>query len=349
MSADAELTEHIDAAGGAIRFDDFMDLALYGDHGFYTSGTGRAGRRGDFITSPEVGPLFGTVLARALDAWWEELGSPDDFQVYDVGAGPGTLARAVLAAAPRCLGGDPRRYVCVEISAAQRAVQPEGVTSSSTLPAGTLRGIVVANELLDNLPFRLLVNDGHWREAWVTSEAGSFAEVLAPTDVDLASVSLPAVHGARVPWQSRAGEWLEDVRRRLDGRMVIIDYAVATTAELVRRPWREWLRTYAAHGRGAHYLRNVGEQDITADVCLDQLVERVGEPDAVRSQAQFLQRWGIEDLVAEGRRVWEEEAARPGLRAMTMRSRISEAEALCDPGGLGGFTVVEYRGLGTRG
>lgn len=348
MSAAADLAARIDAAGGAIRFDAFMELALYGDHGFYSSGIGRAGRRGDFITSPEVGPLFGRVLARALDAWWEEMGSPEDFAVYDVGAGPGTLARAVLAASPRCLAGDPGRYVCVEISAAQRAMHPDGVTSTPVLPNGTLHGIVVANELLDNLPFRLLVHDGHWREAWVVRRDDDLAEILRPIEGVPPSLPTAAPLGARLPWQERAVSWVHDVSGRLDGRLLFIDYAVATTAELAVRPWREWLRTYAGHGRGEHYLHRVGDQDITADLCLDQIVSGNGEPEAVRSQSQFLQRWGIEDLVAEGRRVWEEEAARPDLRAMTMRSRISEAEALCDPQGLGGFTVVEYRGLGPR-
>ena len=78
MSAADEIRDAIAAAepvGGqrAIPFERFMDLALYGEHGFYNSG-GVAGRRGDFITSPEVGPLFGAVLARALDVWWRELG-----------------------------------------------------------------------------------------------------------------------------------------------------------------------------------------------------------------------------------------------------------------------------------
>ena len=57
-SASDEVEAAIVAAGGAIRFDEFMRIALYGDHGFYTTG-GQAGRRGDFITSPEIGPLFG--------------------------------------------------------------------------------------------------------------------------------------------------------------------------------------------------------------------------------------------------------------------------------------------------
>ncbi len=82
-----------------------------------------------------------------------------------------------------------------------------------------------------------------------------------------------------------------------------------------------------------------GTQDITIDVPIDQLPE----PDNVRMQAQFLQLWGIDELVDEGKRIWETEAARPGLVAMKMRSRISEAEALLDPAGLGDFLVAEWR------
>ncbi len=318
-----------------------MDLALYGPGGFYNSG-GRAGRRGDFITSPEVGPLFGTVVARALDAWWNEMGSPDDFRIFDVGAGPGTLSRAVLAAEPRCLRGDRSRYVCVESSAAQREAHPEGVSSVPTLPEGELRGVVLANELLDNLAFRLLVFDGRWREAWVASTGDAFVEVLRPCEEPPFALPDRPSLGARVPWQRVAGEWVGDVLGRLDGRLVVFDYAVATTAELAGRPWRDWLRTYRGQERGAHYLREVGGQDITTDVCIDQLIAACGEPDAVRSQVQFLRRWGIDELVEEGRRVWEAEAARPGLNAMRMRSRISESEALLDPEGLGGFTVLEW-------
>ena len=64
------------AANGPIAVSDFVDAALYDEaEGFYAAG-GQAGRRGDFITAPEVGPLFGAVVSNAVDAWWREAGEP---------------------------------------------------------------------------------------------------------------------------------------------------------------------------------------------------------------------------------------------------------------------------------
>lgn len=344
-AADA-VTRAIHEAGGAIPFERFMALALYGDGGFYRAGGGRAGRRGDFLTSAEVGPLFGAVLARALDEWWDELGHPDPFTVVDAGAGPGTLARSVLAAGPRCAGA--LRYVAVEVAEAQRALHPEGVESRAELPPGPFDGVIVANELLDNLPAALVVHDGGWREAYVVRQPdGRFAEVLGPPidPAALTGVMIPArpPHGARLAVQRVAADWVRDALSRLGrGRLVVIDYAVATTAELVQRPWREWLRTYRRHDRGGHYLADPGAQDLTVEVALDQLVVAAGEPDWVRTQAQLLARYGIDELVEEGRRRWEAVAAHPDLDAMRMRSRVREAEALCDPAGLGAFVAVSW-------
>ena len=338
-SAADDLRAAIAAAGGGIPFSRFMDIALYGNHGFYVSG-GSAGRRGDFITSPEVGPLFGTVLAGWIDAEWERLGSPAEFTVVEAGAGPGTLARSVLAAAPRCSGA--LRYVAVETSAAQRECHPEGVESVATMPARVDHGVIIANELLDNLPFSLWVHDEGWREAHVTVSGDGFAEVLRAGEPTF-PLKPGAPHGARVPVQTAAAGWLRDALGSLaHGSVLVLDYCTARTVEAAAMPWREWLRTYAGHGRGGHYLRNPGTQDITAQVMIDQLAA-VREPDAVRSQSQFLQRWGIDDLVSEGIRVWRENAAAPTLAAMRMRSRVSESEALLDPSGLGAFTVLEWR------
>ena len=319
-------------------FAEFMDIALYGEGGFYTSG-GRAGRRGDFITSPEVGPLFGTVLVRAIDDVWRRLGEPAGFQVVEVGAGPGTLARSIVAARPRCL--EQGEYIAVETSAAQLASHPNTVTSTGSMPARIDHGVIVANELWDNMPFELWVHDQGWRSAHVIEQGDGFAEILMPAAVPGVLPSR-APHGARAPVQARAAAWLDETLSRLGaGSLIGFDYCTGLTAELASMPWRQWLRTYAGHGRGTHYLRDVGAQDITVQVCIDQLA-RVREPDAVRTQSQFLQRWGIEELVEEGRRHWEVHAQAPNLEAIRMRSRISEAEALLDESGLGAFTVLEW-------
>lgn len=317
-----------------------MELALYGDDGFY-SGVGSAGRRGDFITSPEVGPLFGAVLARALDAWWLEMGEPADFTVVEVAAGPGTLARSIVAARPACLREG--QYVAVEVSEAQRARHPDGVDSRSTMPDGPFSGVIIANELLDNLPFDIAVFDGGWREAWIVSSGDRFVEVLRPYDEVPAELPANAPHGARAPIQRAAQAWLTDAMSRLArGRVLLFDYCTPLTVAAALSPWREWLRTYANHERGGHYLANPGTQDITTQVMLDQL-EAVAVPETIRTQAQFLQLWGIDELVDEGRRAWEAAAAKPDLAAMKMRSRISEAQALLDPSGLGSFTALTYR------
>jgi SAM-dependent MidA family methyltransferase len=326
---------------GPIAFERFMELALYGAEGFYTKvDGGSAGRRGDFITSPEIGPLFGAVIARYLDAEWERIGRPDPFTVVDAGAGPGTLARSVFAAVPDCL--DALRYVAAEVSGAQRSRHPDGVDSRPDLPDEPFDGVVIANELLDNLPFRLAVFDNGWREAFVDLGAdGRFVERLS-TPFDPVPACLPTTgnFGARAPLVDRAAATIEGARRLVrSGSVVVIDYGTPLTAMLAARPWRDWLRTYRGNERGDHYLVAAGSQDITIEVPIDQLPE----PDTVRTQSQFLQRWGIDELVEEGKRIWTEQSARPGLEAMRMRSRISEAEALLAPDGLGNFLVAEWR------
>ena len=337
LSASDEVRAAIGAAGGAIRFDEFMRIALYGEHGFYST-TGQAGRRGDFITSPEVGPLFGTVLARWIESEHRRLGEPDDFTVIECGAGPGSLARAVLAAAPRWR----RHYVAVEISEPQLQQHPEGVVSLPTLPAVAVgSGVVIANELLDNLPFRLAVFDGVWREAVVSiGRGGELVEAAVAGDPTWSFLPGAAPHGARVPIQEQARGWVTSAKRLLlQGTVIVFDYCTARTAELVGQPWRSWLRTYRSHERGVHYLRDPGSQDITAQVCVDQLPS----PSSFESQSDFLQRWGVNDLVEEGRSAWAAAAARPDLAALTMRSRVREAEALLDESGLGMFSSVAWR------
>jgi SAM-dependent MidA family methyltransferase len=334
-SAADELLAARRSLGRPLHFDEYLRIALYGEHGFYTSG-GQAGRRGDFITAPEVGPLFGAVLARWIDAEFERLGRPEEFTVVEVGAGPGTLARSILLAAPQWTG----RYVAVEVSTEQRERHPDGVRSQAEMPAGPLTGVVIANELLDNIPFRLAVFDGGWREALVdVASDGMCSEVTAPAPGEWSWLSPHAPHGARVPLQIGAAAWVHEARSMLRaGTVLAFDYCTPRTAMLAAQPWRDWLRTYRGHERGAHYLRDVGMQDITTQVCVDQLPEVT----VARTQSQFLQRWGIDALVEEGREAWSAAAARPDLHALRMRSRVREVESLTDVNALGGFLALEW-------
>jgi SAM-dependent MidA family methyltransferase len=346
MTAPCSIRRAITEAGGAIPFSEFQRLALYGPEGFYVAaGGGRAGRRGDFLTSAEVGPLFGTVLARFLDAQWEALGRPERFTVVEAGAGPGTLARSILATKPDCEVA--LHYIAVELSATQRAMHPVGVDSREELPDSAFDGVIIANELLDNVPARLCVFDGRWREAFVVANPdGTFGEVLSsPLDPPPPVLPPSPPHGSRAPLHDEAREWVIRARSLLrGGRLLCFDFAAPSTAVLALRPWRDWLRTYRRHERGGHYLADAGLQDITVELALDQFPE----PDAVRTQGQFLRRWGIDELISEGDREWEAGAAAPDLRSLAMRSRRVEAGALLDPGGLGSFAAIEWSATGTR-
>jgi SAM-dependent MidA family methyltransferase len=373
---------------GPLPLDDVLDRALYDPQaGFYETGGRAGGRAGDFLTSPEVGALFGAVVARALDTWWRAWGEPDPFVVAEAGAGPGTLCRTVLAASPAC--ASTLRYVLVERSAAQRrmhgrhlrledpalAFAPVDPDTEAPIP-GSPTGpicvslpelprvagpvVVLANELLDNLPFGLAARaGGAWHEVRVDlagtavgrpapSGTPSLVERLVPLDADRADLLdrlVPGARdGARVPLEDAARAWLHEALEVAGrgGRVVVVDYA-ATTAELAARPQAEWLRTYRSHARGGGPLDDLGLQDVTCEVAVDQLA-LVRPPTHDTAQADWLRAHGLDELVAEARAAWAERAHIGDLSALTARSRVTEADALADPAGLGRFRVLEWVG-----
>lgn len=369
---------------GPIPFDRFVDAALYDEEGGFFARGGGAGRAGrDFVTSPEVGVLFGALVARFLDRAWIELGQPDPFVVVDAGAGGGRLTADVLRAGPAC--APALRCVLVERSAVLRATQRELltlepadrafgpavrdepdeaprpiegigpiVTSLPELPAPELPdGIVIANELVDNLPFRIVERSrGTWREVRVGNENGGFAEVVVPASPEVAAAAddvaadAAVPDGARLPVPTATVDWLAECGHLLRrGFLVVLDYADAA-ASLAARSQHEWLRTYRAHQRGGPPLDTPGSQDITVSVPAEHLVTHAARAGfrlvEQTTQAEWLAALGIEGLVDDARGLWRERAAVGDLEALAARSRVTEAAALTDPSGLGTHTVFVF-------
>lgn len=311
-------------------FDTYVERCLYDPAtGFYGSGRGRSGgRRGDFITSPEVGPLFGAVLARALDRWWNADGRPERLPVVDLGSGPGGLLRALELAAPECAA--VWDLVGVDRAVGDRLPDIDG-------------GVVIANELLDNVPFGIgrRTTDG---DQLLAVQGGDHPVPVWRT-VDR-SIDVPVPIGSPFPVLKRAAAQVDLLLDAGARRIVAFDYGVATTTALADRGG--WLRTYRQHQRGEDPFHQPGQWDITTDIAVDQLPT----PDRLQTQEAFLIEHGIDHLVEEGRAAWTEHAAAPDLSALRMRSRVREAEALLDPDGLGGFLCLEWirndPGRGTR-
>jgi SAM-dependent MidA family methyltransferase len=185
--------------GGWISFARYMELALYAPGlGYYTAGAHKFGEAGDFITAPELSPLFGRTLARQM-AQIMACSAP---HILELGAGSGKLAADLLGELER-VGSLPDSYAILEVSADLRARQQtllqerlphllERVHWLDTLPE-KFSGAIVANEVLDALPVHLV----HWRDS-ALAERGVALNPDNPLDY-------PCIVGARPACESRPG------------------------------------------------------------------------------------------------------------------------------------------------
>jgi SAM-dependent MidA family methyltransferase len=331
---------------GPIPFDEFMNLALYGPGGFFAGDRLRSVKAGDFLTSPEVSPLFGAMLARFVAAERRRVGDP--FRLVEVGAGSGSL----LAAMP-----PPLRAVAwaVEVSPAARAalssvIEPARVVAAVEDALG--QGAVIANELLDNLPMAVAVRRGEgWAEHAVEESEGDLTLVEQAARPEVAGwadeFGGPVGEGGLVEVQLAAGAWIEDVLRRIGtGALVVIDYG-GTVEELEGRRTTGTLRTYRSHHLGPEPLVEPGATDITADVNFSAAMaaaETAGAGVELHRQDDFLTGLGLRDELT---RLREEELrlARSGdeFARLRVRSDRTDAEALLNPRGLGDFRVLVAR------
>jgi NADH dehydrogenase [ubiquinone] 1 alpha subcomplex assembly factor 7 len=314
-------------AHGPIRFDRFMDLALYGPGGFYDRPP--VGPEGAFVTSPHVHPVFGELLARAIGDLDERLGSPRPLEVTEVGAGDGTLAGQLSSR----LGTRDVRYRVLERSPGARAILAEmdGIRVDEQIADG--QHVILAHELLDNLPFRWFRGTAQGpREVHVGVEGDRFVERLLDPDPD-GPTALPDGQGSVLPVGALA--FVDEVAVRLahPGYALLIDYGG------VGEPGGP-VHGYAAHRVVDELLERPGGTDITVGVDFQLVAQRaeaaglIAFPSVTQRHALTslgLDRWMREEL----RRQAELLDRGLGLDAVRSWSGRSRATLLVDPTGLG--------------
>jgi len=339
-------------AEGPLPFEEFMRVALYGgDGGFFTGAVLRSEKAGDFLTSPEVSLMFGETLAGFVRIEADRIGV-DTPVVVDAGAGSGSLLRPLLDAL-----GPVGEVWAVEVSPAagealaSRVPEASLVGGLDEIPSG-MRGVILANELLDNLPAALVVRTrGGWLEQQVGSADGDLILVEAPARPAVAawadSHGGPVPEGGRVEVQIGACEWVGRAIGLLGaGALVAIDYGDTAEGLLPRRP-EGTLRTYRAHHLGPDPLLEPGATDITMDVnftAIQAAAEAAGAEVSLHRQDDFLTGLGLRDRLA-ALRDRELELAREGtpMERLQARSDLGDGRTLLHPRGLGDFRVLVAR------
>jgi SAM-dependent MidA family methyltransferase len=288
-------------SGGSVSFERFMAEALYHpEFGYYTHHIRTVGgSRGDFATSATLSSLLGESIAAWIRAEIESLGLAPPIHLIEIGGGEGSLMRDVITALdagkkPWWRRSRPRfHFHLVEISPRLRARQQETLKAmrrsitwhdsvESALAAADGQAILFSNELVDAFPVRLLRWVGHWSEVLVSFDpAEGLREHFArPIDLDRDRFSVlrePEIwpSGQRVELHESYRRWWEKWSPALKcGALLTIDYG-ASAADLYRKRPEGTLRAYFRHQRltGAGIYRLFGQQDITADVCFDDLID----------------------------------------------------------------------------
>ncbi|MGA8206142.1 MAG: SAM-dependent methyltransferase [Woeseiaceae bacterium] len=310
----AYVRDRIAEAGGAISFAEYMHHVLYAPGlGYYSAGTAKFGAGGDFVTAPEVSPLFGRVLARQCA---EAMSVTGTAEILEFGAGTGRLAVDLVGKLEE-LHALPARYRIVEVSAELRARQRELIETE--LPGHTARvewldgmpesysGIVVANEVLDAMPVERFVRraDGI-AQIRVTDAGGRFecVEGTAPDFLAAAVMAIEAELGRSLPAgyvsevNTAAPAWIADLSDCLDeGCIFVFDYGVSRREYYALERSGGWLRCHYRHRVHDDPLLFPGIQDLTAWVDFTGVAAAaVDKGLAVAgyvSQAQFLLAGGL--------------------------------------------------------
>ena len=310
------IADAIRALGGWMGFDAFMDKALYTPGmGYYAADFpkfgsmpgGEGGSPGsDFVTAPEISPLFGYALARQVAQALQATGTDE---VWEFGAGTGALAEQVLSALQE-MNVPLTRYTIVDLSGSLRARQqirlaPWGDTVQwvSALPEH-MHGVVLGNELIDAMPVQLLARvDGVWHERGValSSDAGQFVWADRPTALR-PPVEVQGDHDYLTELHPQSEAFVRTMAQRLDrGVVLLLDYGFPEAEYYHPQRHMGTVMCHQAHRSDPNPLLHVGQKDITAHVNFTALA--LAAQDAgmevlgYTNQAHFLINCGLIDLM----------------------------------------------------
>ena len=304
------------AKHGHIGFDDYMQMALYKTGlGYYQAGAVKLGIEGDFITAPELSPMFGSCIARQCSEILENTGG----RIFEFGAGSGLLATRILADLEK-IGGLPESYEILELSPLMRERQRQTLAQYvptllnrvkwlSQLPQAPLDGVILANEILDALPLKCFKTiAGKIYERRVHLVGNEFSWLDAPADPLLSKQVRRVVsrniinHSSEYVSEINIGvqPWIIDMSRMMrDAVALIIDYGYPRHEYYHPQRSNGTLQCYFRHRKHTDPFRYPGLQDITASVDFTNVAEAVDICDlqilGFSEQANFLLATGLLD------------------------------------------------------
>ncbi|MBQ0930004.1 SAM-dependent methyltransferase [Ideonella sp. 4Y16] len=304
----ARIRAAIAEAGGWLPFDRFMALALYEPGlGYYTSARRKFGLMpdsgSDFVTAPELSPLFGRALAAQVAQALEVSGTR---QVVEFGAGSGALAEQLLDALDA--RGLPVDYAIIDLSGSLQARQAERLARFaprvqwlSRWPEA-IQGVVVANELLDAIPVQLLHFDGQtWHERGVVAQGEALAFADRPTALR-PPLDAPFVPGTVTEIHPQAEGFMRTLAQHLQrGAAFFIDYGFPEAEYYLPQRHGGTLMCHHLHQADPDPLQRVGEKDITAHVNFTGIALAAQDAGLAvvgyTSQARFLLNCGLAPMI----------------------------------------------------
>jgi SAM-dependent MidA family methyltransferase len=304
-----QLAAEIEAAGGWLSFERFMDVALYAPGlGYYSGGAQKLGEGGDFTTAPEVSRLFGACVAVQCAEVMSSLGAGS---VLEIGAGSGRLAVDLLARL-ESLGQLPDNYWILEVSADLRQRQREHIEERlpqllarvhwlDQPPEEAFDGVIVANEVLDALPVaRFRWHSSAVEELGVENRGSEFAWAARPANAamlricsEMSEIAGPWDDGYVSEYCPRLGAWTRAVTQSLQrGAVFWFDYGLPRAQYYLPERHGGTLVCHFRHRLSEDPFANLGLQDISAWVDFTRVAEASREAGfelaGFTTQAHFL-------------------------------------------------------------